>query len=76
MRAVIGAPGFDADLLSRHPATIMLWEGEPLAETAARLRELGIDPVVFDPTANRPDEGDYLTVMEANVDRLRNILAK
>ena len=62
-------------LLGRHPATIMLWEGEPLAETGMRLRELGLEPVVFDPTANRPDEGDYLTVATANVNSLRNIVA-
>ena len=56
-------------LLSEHPARWMLWEGEPLAETAARLRELGVEPVVFDQSGNAPEEGDYLGVMRANGER-------
>ncbi len=57
-------------LLSDHPAQWMLWEGEPLAETAARLRELGVKPVVFDQCGNTPAEGDYLSVMQANAGNL------
>ena len=57
-------------LLSDHPARWMLWEGEPLAETAARLRELGVEPIVFDQCGNVPAEGDYLSVMQANAERL------
>jgi len=49
----------------------MLWEGEPLAETAAELRALGVEPIVFDQCGNVPPEGDYLSVMEENVERLR-----
>jgi zinc transport system substrate-binding protein len=57
-------------LLSDHPANWMLWEAEPLAETAARLRELGVQPIVFDPCGNVPDNGDYLSVMQANAEHL------
>jgi zinc transport system substrate-binding protein len=57
-------------LLSDHPAGWMLWEADPLAETAARLRELGVEPVVFDQCGNVPDNGDYLSVMQANAERL------
>jgi len=57
-------------LLSDHPARWMLWEGEPLAETAARLRGLGVEPVVFDQCGNVPENGDYLSVMWANAENL------
>jgi len=60
-------------LLAEHHATTMLWEGEPTSETAARLREMGIETVVFDPCGNRPATGDYLAVMEANVESLETI---
>ncbi len=60
-------------LLSDHPARWMLWEGEPLAETAARLRELGVEPVVFDQCGNVPQEGDYLGVMQANARNLARV---
>ena len=58
-------------LLERHPARWMLWEGEPIRETRDRLESLGVTSVVFDPCGNRPDEGDLLSVMRANVENLR-----
>jgi hypothetical protein len=45
----------------------MLWEAEPLPETAAQLRGLGVESVVFGPAGNRPGSGDYLSVMDANL---------
>lgn len=59
------------NLLGDHGAEWMLWEGEPLAETATRLHELGVEPVVFDQCGNVPESGDYLSVMLENVERLR-----
>jgi len=58
-------------LLARHTAPWMLWEGEPMPEIRARLAELGVGSVVFDPCGNRPDEGDLLSVMQTNVDNVR-----
>ena len=57
-------------ILEEHPARWMLWEAEPLPATASQLRELGVESVVFSPAGNSPDDGDYLSVMEANVRRL------
>jgi zinc transport system substrate-binding protein len=54
-------------LLAKHPAKWMIWEGEPARESVAKLEALGIRSVVFDPCGNRPDEGDFFTVMAANV---------
>ena len=63
-------------LLAEHPAQWMLWEGEPLAETAKKLGELGVRSVVFDPCGNVPVEGDYLDVMRGNIDRFREALER
>ena len=60
-----------AELATRHPARVMLWEGAPRAETESRLMEdYGILSVVFDPAGNRPAEGDYLSVMRGNAERM------
>ena len=60
--------------LSSHPASIMLWEREPLGLTKERLTAAGIHSVVWHTAANRPDEGNFLSVMVANADRLASAL--
>jgi zinc transport system substrate-binding protein len=62
-------------LLGEHQARWMVWEGEPLASVAARLEKLGVAGVVFAPCAKVPDEGDLLSVMGANVDRLHRAVS-
>ncbi len=57
-------------LLEEHPARWMVWEGEPLAPVRARLEELGVTSVVFDPCGNVPESGDFVSAMGANVERL------
>jgi zinc transport system substrate-binding protein len=57
-----------------HPAGFMLWEAAPLAETAERLRALGIDVIAFDPCPNRPATGDFLSTMRANLEAVRTAL--
>jgi zinc transport system substrate-binding protein len=57
-------------LLRDHPAGWMLWESEPLTATSDRFRGLGIDAVVFDPCANAPESGDFLSVMRRNASNL------
>lgn len=55
-----------------HPARIILWEERPLSATAERLEsELGITSVVFSPCEMPPEAGDYLTVMNENIEHLR-----
>ncbi len=62
-------------LLREHPASLMLWESEPLPETSEYLDSLGVTVVVFDPAANVPPEGDFLSVMRRNVESLADALA-
>jgi zinc transport system substrate-binding protein len=56
--------------LREQPATIMFWESEPSAATAGRLRQMGIEPVVFETGAAKPRTGDYLTLMDHNRERV------
>ena len=58
-------------MLTNHRAKWMIWEGKPNATSVARLQSLGIKSLVFDPTGNVPDEGDFLSVMNENVVNLR-----
>jgi zinc transport system substrate-binding protein len=54
-------------MFDEHPARWMIWEDEPNPETVERLRGMGVDSLVFNPTGNRPAEGDFLSVMRQNV---------
>ena len=62
-----------AKLLAGHPAKTMLWEAEPSAAIAARLKTLGVAAVAFEPAANRPESGDFLGVMKQNLERFGRI---
>ena len=58
---------------SRHMATVMLWEDHPNQVTQDRLRELGIQSIVFDPCANTCRKGGFLTAMQSNIERLAKV---
>lgn len=49
---------------------LMIWEAPPLASVERRLQGMGVRTVVFEPLGGTPGEGDFLSVMEANVARL------
>ena len=63
-------------VLKGHPARWMIWEGEPLPATVEMLKSNGIRSVVFNPGANAPEQGDFLTVMRENVENLRAVFSK
>ncbi len=60
-------------VLADHPATLMIWEGEPAEESVEKLNAIGVDSVVVDPSGNRPDDGDWMAVMKQNVENLRAV---
>ena len=45
----------------------MVWEGQPLTESENRLEDMGIKSVVFSPCFAKPQQGDFLSVMQQNV---------
>jgi zinc transport system substrate-binding protein len=59
--------------LAVHKAHWMLWEAQPTTEIAARLNTLGVQSVVYDPCGSRPGTGDFMTVMRANLDNMRQV---
>jgi zinc transport system substrate-binding protein len=57
-------------VLATHRATIMIWEDQPLDETESRLGNANVISIPFHTGANRPDVGDYVSVMRDNINRL------
>ncbi len=56
--------------IEERPARVLLFEGEPHAEVARRLSGMGIRIIVFEPAGNRPAQGDWLSTMRSNIERL------
>lgn len=51
---------------------LLLWEGEPTSAIREAIQgELGVASVLFSPAEGVPDDGDYMDVMRANIERLR-----
>ena len=61
------------ELLKSHPAKWMIWEGQPLPEIVEKLVEIGIQSVVFDPCAGKPEQGDFMSVIKQNVAELQKV---
>ena len=57
-------------LLEAEPARFLIAEGALHPDAVARLAKRGVTVVVVAPCANRPAQGDWLDVMNANADRL------
>ena len=56
-----------------HPGKWMIWEGEPLAASVENLEGMGISSTVFAPCMNRPESGDFLSVMQSNIENLQSV---
>ena len=48
-------------------AVFFVWEGEPSPENLAKIKAAGLTSLVVSPCGNRPENGDFLTVMRANI---------
>lgn len=60
------------DVIEGDKPVILLWEGQPTdAIRAALADELGVTSILFSPAEGTPKSGDYMDVMRANLDRLR-----
>ncbi len=60
-------------IVDRSKENLMLWEGPPNKKTENEFLELNIDILVFDPCGNMPTEGDFLSVMNGNIDRIAKL---
>lgn len=61
-------------LLAARPARWMLWEARPLDSTTAKLDARGVGVVVFEVGVNRPDAGDFLSMMRDDLEALNRAL--
>jgi hypothetical protein len=52
----------------------MFWEDKPLSSTTQRLSDSGITSIPFQTIANKPGEGNYLSMMRHNANRLESII--
>lgn len=52
-------------------ATLFIWEGDPLPQNIEKLKRIGLTSVVISPCGNRPESGDFLSVMRANIAALQ-----
>lgn len=59
------------NILKDHPAKWMIWEGEPIKESVEKLKAIGMQSVVFDPCGNTPDQGNFISMMQENVQNLK-----
>jgi zinc transport system substrate-binding protein len=59
------------NLAQTHAAKWMLWEGKPVTESIEQLKQMDIISIVFDPCANAPAQGDFLSVMRKNLTELK-----
>ncbi len=62
------------ETLVGHPSSCFIWEGEPLAASMAKVKELGLESVVFDPCGSKPGSGNWLTVMKDNLANLQKMV--
>ncbi len=54
-------------ILKEHQTGTMLWEAEPLPKIRQELEKINLNLVVFDPCSNKPETGDFMSVMRENV---------
>ena len=63
-------------ILVNHPAQWMIWEGTPDRQTVDELKKLGLDSLTFEPCGNRPETGDFLSVMQENILNLKKAFSQ
>jgi zinc transport system substrate-binding protein len=58
-------------LISESKTNLMFWENSPLQEIESKLLEFKINGTVFNPCGNKPENGDFLSVMKSNINSLK-----
>ena len=57
-------------LTKENKRSLMIWENTPLVESVEKMDNIGVESTVFNPCGNKPENGDYLTIMQENVKNL------
>ena len=61
-------------ILKHYPASVMIWESEPLEESKKHFSSLSIKSATFNPSSNKPESGDFMEIMRENVNSLRAVI--
>ncbi len=59
------------EIIKEHPVDFMIWNSVPDSDVKDRLRKRGIESVVIQSADLKPEEGGFMDVMRANVERFR-----
>ena len=51
----------------------LIWEGEPLPENVEKLSSMGINSAVISPLGGMPEKGDFMGIMQKNLEMLKKI---
>ena len=60
------------DLIKKNGSSIMLWENQPSTQNENELNKRKVKAIVFNPCGNRPNKGDFLSIMRENTKAILN----
>ena len=55
---------------------LIQWEAKPADESVLPLKVRGIKSVIFQPLGNRPEQGDFMSIMQENLENPGAIYAE
>lgn len=61
-------------LINEHQARVMIWEDDPIEEIKSKLDEMNVKIAVFSPCANNPKAGDFMDLMNENLNQLERMI--
>lgn len=61
-------------IITENQARVMIWEDNPIEEIKSKLLELKVSVVVFNPCANVPEVGDFMDMMNENLNQLELVV--
>jgi len=64
------------ELAQTHHADWMIWEAKPLSTSAEKLFKMKIMSQVFSPCYTVPQQGDFLSTMQQNIENMADVFAK
>ena len=64
------------ELVQEHKAMWMVWEAKPLSSSAEKLHKMNIMNLVFSPCYAVPQQGDFLSIMQQNIENLADVFEK
>lgn len=63
-----------SDRIAGSDDVVFLWEATPPEDARAAMAGLGVTDMVFSPMATAPEDGDFLSVFQAQVEELAGVL--